>query len=168
MKSLPTIIVVLILVGCGVYASYYVREYQQNHAKAVSTENPEKPDDLEIIQPKLDIKRGKKLLINPSIGGVLEVTTNQGIVITLVIPPDALARPQTISLVPFAEDGNQSTLDTGVLITPGNLVFTQPASLLFSSSNSASASTAHIYRLIPRRQTMTPVLISRGSSIPNI
>lgn len=153
-------------------------KYQKNQEKAASAENPNKPDDLEIIQPKVDSLRGKKMLITPAEGGVLQVKTNQGITVTLYIPPDAITRTQTVSLVPFAEDGNPVTLDTGVVITPGSLVFKEPVTLSFSLAGSSLENknagapnpaetrfygNTHIFRLIPKRQSITPVLIARAA-----
>jgi hypothetical protein len=177
MRTLGTIIVVFILVGVGIYGSYYVKQYQQNQAKAVTASNPETPDDLEIIQPKLDIRNGKKLLVTPGLGGVLQVKTSKGITVTLAIPPGALLRQQTVSLVPFSEDTNRSTLDAGVMVTPGTLVFTRPVTLAFSLAGTQRKNNApaidpskprfygmsHIYRLIPKRQSITPVLIARAA-----
>jgi hypothetical protein len=153
-------------------------QYQKNQGTAASSENPNKPDDLEIIQPKLDPVHGKELLITPAEGGVLQVKTNQGITVTLYIPPNALSRAQNVSLVPFSEDGNPVTLDTGVIITPGSMVFNEPVTLSFSLEGSSLKNTAptsldpskirffgnsHIYRLIPKRQSITPVLIARAA-----
>lgn len=177
MKNLVAIIIVILLIGCGIYGSYYVMQYQKTQEKAASSENPNKPDDLEIIQPKVDPLHGKELLITPAEGGVLQVKTNQGVTVTLYIPPNALSRAQTVSLVPLAEDGNPVTLDTGVIITPGSMVFNEPVTLSFSLEGSKLKNTApaldptksrffgssHIYRLIPKRQSITPVLIARAA-----
>jgi hypothetical protein len=178
MKNLIPIIIVVLLIGCGAYGSYYIMEYQKNQEKAASSENPNKPDDLEIIQPKIDPLQGKELIITPSEGGVLQVKTNQGVIVTLYIPPNAVTKTQTVSLVPFVEDGNPVTLDTGVIITPGSMVFNEPVTLSFSLEGSTLKNTApvsvdpsstrffgssHIYRLIPKRQSITPVLIARAA-----
>lgn len=170
MRTLVTIGLIVLLVGAAIYGGYYATVGQQKNATAASIANPNKPDDLEIIQPALDPVRGKQLTITPALGGTLQVTTNRGLVITLTIPPGALQKAQQVSIVPFLEDGNRSTLDNGVLITPGNLVFTRPVTLSYdltgttlkNESPGTLTGSSHVYRLLPKRQSIVPVLIARA------
>lgn len=93
-------------------------------------------EKIAITKPHPDMARARQLTIDPTQDTVMRITTREKVKISLVIPKGALAKKQTIEMIPYYYDKDATTPSAGVIISPASVSFSQPVTMLFDLSES--------------------------------
>ena len=95
-----------------------------------------------ITKPSSDMSRARILTIYPDKENVMQVMTREKVVITLTIPKGAIDKKQNIKMIPYYYNEKSEDPSAGVIISPGNLSFKIPVTLMFDLSDSTLRSDA--------------------------
>lgn len=102
-------------------------------------------------------------------GGSLSATSSAGIVYTLVVPPDALAEPRTITMTPVTAVANLALsggLAGGVAFAPSGLVLDAPATLSIQAPTEPPAGQLPIAAAYSGdAETIAPTLATREAGL---
>ena len=130
--GLPKIflLIILLVVIIGVAIGGYFLFYKGG---LLSRAIPSLP---KITKPSEDMSRARVMTLDPESENVMQVTTREKVIITLTIPKGAIDKKQNIKMIPYYYNEKSGDPSAGVILSPGNLAFKQPVTLLFDLSDS--------------------------------
>ncbi|MBI4032245.1 hypothetical protein HY374_00895 [Candidatus Berkelbacteria bacterium] len=142
-----------------------------------------KAETVDLATPALDAGHGRQAKVAAKDGGTISVVDSEKVRITLDVPPGALAADTTVQLIPLFANTNVAHPTNGVMISPGNLAFTKPATLTFDLAQSGQRSDApnnfglstvrltgssQVLLMDDKADTLTPMLVSRPAEINSL
>ena len=127
LKILFIVIGILILAGTGFFLL--------SKSKTLQAVNPF-VEKIAITKPSPDMARARRLTIDPAKDTVMQVTTREKVKISLIVPKGAIAKKQTVDLIPYYYNKKTNDPSAGVIISPASVTFNHPVTLLFDLSES--------------------------------
>ncbi len=123
-SRLLTALIVLAVVGGILFGLYLLFSKSGILTKTVAS-------IPKITKPAPDMARGRQLKVKANEDNIVQISTREKILISLIIPKGALDKDEVIKMIPFYYNSKTSDPSVGVLIGPGTLSFKQPVTLMF-------------------------------------